>query len=55
MAAILAATFTLIMGVRGSLYGDIWNLVQGVRVNETLNCKSEVKNPKNLYVVSLRK
>ena len=55
MAAILAATFTIIMGVRGSLYGDIWNLVQSVRVGETLNCKRVVKNPQNLYAVSLRK
>ena len=36
MAATLAATFTLIRCVRQSLYGDIWNLVQSVRVGETL-------------------
>ena len=53
MAAILAAIFTLIMCVRGSLYGDIWNFVQSVRVGETLNCKCEVKNPQNLYAVIL--
>ena len=32
----------------------IWNPVRLV-VGETLNCKSEVKNPQDLYVVSLRK
>ena len=54
MAATLAATFTLIKCVRGSLYGDIWNLV---RVGETLNCERKVKNPQplNLYAVGLRK
>ena len=36
-------------------YGDIWNLVWSVRVGKTLNCKHEVKNPQNLYAVSLRK
>ena len=55
MAVTLAATFTFIRCVRGSLYGDTWNLVQLVRVGETLNCEHEVKNPQNLYAVSLRK
>ena len=55
MAATLVATFTLIRCVRGSLYGDIWNLVRLVRVGEILNCALKVKNPHNLYVVSLRK
>ena len=55
MAVILAATFTLIRCVQGSLYGDIWDLVRSVCVGETLNCKREVKNPQNLYMVSLRK
>ena len=55
MAATLVATFTLIRCVRGSLYGDTWNLVQSVRVGETLNCEYEVKNPQDLYVVGLRK
>ena len=55
MAATLAATFTLIRCVRGSLYGDIWSLVRSVRVGETLNCKREVKNPQHLYAVGLRK
>ena len=55
MAATLAATFTLIRCVRGSLYGDIWNLVRSVCVSETLNCEREVKNPQNIYAVGLRK
>ena len=55
MAATLATTFALIRCVRGSLYGDIWNVVQSVCVGEALNCEREVKNPLNLYVVSLRK
>ena len=55
MTAALAATFTLIKCVRGSLYGDIWNLAQLVHVGETLNFECEVKNPQNLYAVSLRK
>ena len=56
MAATLATTFTLLGCGQGSLYyGDIWNLVQSVHVGETLNCEREVKNPRNLYTVSLRK
>ena len=55
MEVTLAATFTLISCVQGSLYGDIWNLVRSVCVGETLNCECEVKNPLNLYVVGLRK
>ena len=55
MVMTLAATFILITCFQGSLYGDIWNLVRLVRVSETLNCKCEVKNPQNLYAVSLRK
>ena len=51
MAATLAATFALIRCVRGSLYGDIWNLVWSVCVGEALNCEHEVKNAQNLYVV----
>ena len=44
MAAAIAATFTLINCVRGSLYyGDIWNLVWSVRIGETLNFKHEVR------------
>ena len=31
------------------------DLVWSVRVGETLNCEREVKNPQNLYLVSLRK
>ena len=42
MAATLVATFTLIGYIRGSLYGDIWNLVRSVHVGETLNCELEV-------------
>ena len=42
MATTLAATFTLIGCIRGSLYGDIWNLVRLVHVGETLNCELEV-------------
>ena len=42
MAATLVATFTLIGCIRGSLYGDMWNLVRSVRVGETLNCELEV-------------
>ena len=55
MAVTLAAIFTDLLGVRGSLYGDIWNLVRLVRVGKTLNCEREVKNPQNLYTVCLRK
>ena len=55
MGVTLAATFTLIRSVRGSLHGDVWNLVGLVCVSETLNCEREVKNPLNLYVVGLRK
>ena len=55
MVATRAAIFTLIRCVRGSLYRDIWNRIWSVRVGETLNCKREVKNPLNLYVVGLRK
>ena len=55
MAVTLAATFTFIRCVRGSLYGDMWNLVQLVHICETLNCEREVKNPQNLYAVSVRK
>ena len=55
MATTLAANFTLISCVRGSLYGDIWNLVWSVCVGETLNCEREVKNPQNLYAVGLKK
>ena len=53
MAATLAAAFTLIRCVQGSLCGDIWNLVWSVCVGETLNCEREVKNPQNHYVVNL--
>ena len=35
-------------------YKDIWNPVRSV-VGEILNCKREVKNPQDLYVVSLWK
>ena len=35
-------------------YKDIWNPVWSV-VNETLNCKREVKNPQDLYMVGLWK
>ena len=42
MAATLAATFTLIRCVRGSLYGDTWNLVWLVPVSEILKCEREV-------------
>ena len=35
-------------------YKDIWNPVWSV-VCETLNCKREVKNPQDLYVVGLWK
>ena len=35
-------------------YKDIWNPVQSV-VDETLNCKHEVKNPQDLYAVGLWK
>ena len=55
MAATLSATFTFIRCVRGSLYGDTWNLVRLVHVSEILNCECEVKNPQNLYAVGLRK
>ena len=33
---------------------DIWNPVWSV-VGETLNCKCEVKNPQDLYVIDLWK
>ena len=55
MAATLVATFTFIRYFRGSLYGETWNLVRSVHVGETLNCEREVKNPQNIYAVSLRK
>ena len=35
-------------------YEDIWNPVWSV-VGETLNCKRKVKNPQDLYAISLRK
>ena len=35
-------------------YKDIWNPVRSV-VGETLNCEHEVKNPQDLYTVSLWK
>ena len=33
-------------------YKDIWNPVQSV-VDETLNCKCEIKNPQDLYAIGL--
>ena len=58
MAATLAATFTLISCVQGSLciiikIHYLRNPVQSV-VGETLNCKREVNNPRDLYTVDLR-
>ena len=58
MAATLAATFTLISCVRGSLCIiikiSVWNPVLSV-VSKTLNCECEIKNPQDLYAVGLRK
>ena len=34
-------------------YKDIWNPVRLI-VGETLNCKRKVKNPQDLYAISLR-
>ena len=59
MAATLAVTFTLISFVQGSLciiikISHFWNPDQSV-IGETLNWEREVKNPQDLYAVSLWK
>ena len=58
MAVNLAATFTLISCIRGSLCIIIkisGILFDRLLVPETLNCEGEVKNPQDYYVVGLRK
>ena len=59
MEVTLVATFTLICCVQGSLciiikIQYLGNPVQSV-VGETLNCKREVNNPRDLYTIDLRK